>query len=467
MAAIVLAAVKRREDRKQERIDRQNAQLAGVSMHQGGPNAPRSTPVRPGSSRVSTIDAINELDNPYASRDSIQVEKDEKKPVKKEKKIKLPPIIEERKENARGLLAYQHVVYTWYNSSTIQIVVALLILVNFVVNAAEAQVPDEGDHPIFKGFEIFFTVIFTLELVLNLFAHWCGLFWASGWNWFDFIVVAISLLSLVFAGLPGVSTLRLMRAFRVFRLFKRLESLRKIIKALESAIPGCSNAFSIVILVNAIYSILGVEFFREHSPEYFRTFMASMLTMFQVMTGDSWAMAIARPIIDDWPHAAIFFVTYVLIANIMLVNVVIAVLLDKMVQPDSDSDSDEEDALDDDDEEDTDVSVDLQTEDDSYVTVETNSAMAVGAAAKWKAFSKKHAKDAVNFESLCMVVLRKTEALQLDMQNFRNDLANAKADLGRSELFQHLQANLASTTDEMTSLVKDYCAEMPLLPQAS
>lgn len=181
-------------------------------------------------------------------------------------------------------------------------------------------------------------------------------------------------------------------------------------------------------------------------------------------------MAIARPIIDDWPHAAIFFVTYVLIANIMLVNVVIAVLLDKMVQPDeSDSESDseeEEDGLYDNDEEETVAATNLPDE-EPFVTVEANSAMASSAAARWKTFTKKHAKDAVSFESLCMVVLRKTEALQLDMQNFRNDLANAKADLGRSDLFQHLQANLASTTDEMTSLLKDYCAEVPLLPQAS
>jgi len=155
-------------------------------------------------------------------------------------------------------------------------------------------------------------------------------------------VVIISLLTILFQGLPGISTLRLMRAFRVFRLFKRLASLRKILKALENAVPGCSNAFSIVILVNAIYSILGVEFFKDSdSAAYFKNFSVAMFTMFQVMTGDSWSEAIARPIIDQYPWAAIYFITYILIVGIVLINVVIAVLLEKMV----DSGEEEEEEL--------------------------------------------------------------------------------------------------------------------------
>lgn len=250
---------------------------------------------------------------------------------------------DELEKKRPAYLQYQPYVHAWYNSPGVQVIVAVLILINFVVNAAEAQVPTATGTAatIFKGFELAFTFIFTIELGLNMYAHWCWLFWSSGWNLFDFVVVFISLMSLSLEGLPGISTLRLMRAFRVFRLFKRLESLRRIIKALESAIPGCTNAFSIVILVNAIYSILGVEFFVEIEPYYFRNFASAMLTMFQVMTGDSWATAIARPIIDEYPIASVYFVSYILISNIMLVNVVIAVLLDKMVAPDEDDDDEE------------------------------------------------------------------------------------------------------------------------------
>jgi hypothetical protein len=46
-----------------------------------------------------------------------------------------------------------------------------------------------------------------------MYGSWWCLFWQSGWNWFDFIIVLISLISLVLSGLPGISVLRLFRAF--------------------------------------------------------------------------------------------------------------------------------------------------------------------------------------------------------------------------------------------------------------
>eukprot|EP00854_Cymbomonas_tetramitiformis_P007855 gene7855-9328_t len=220
-----------------------------------------------------------------------------------------------------------------YHGYTSQIVVAALIFFNFLVNIVESQIlPEEGSETadVFFGFEIFFTIVFTMELLTNMTANWFRAFWMSGWNLFDFVVVFISLLSMFLSNVSGIATLRLLRAFRVFRLFKRLESLRKIISGLEQAIPGCSNAFFILILITAIYAILGKDFFGEIHP-YFKVFSAAFFTLFQVMTGDSWAEAVARPIIDEYPHASLYFISYILITSVMLVNVVVAVLLEKIV----------------------------------------------------------------------------------------------------------------------------------------
>lgn len=148
------------------------------------------------------------------------------------------------------------------------------------------------------------------------------------------------MLAILGGDLPGIAVLRLLRAFRVFRLFKRLENLRKIIKALEESIPGVANAFMILILVMGIYGILGVEFFRnsfvhpvfgtEHN--YFENFLTSMFSLFQVMTGESWSEMIARPCIrKDGPLGSFYFVSYVLVTMFVLVNVVIAVLLEKLM----------------------------------------------------------------------------------------------------------------------------------------
>ena len=62
------------------------------------------------------------------------------------------------------------------------------------------------------------------------------------------------------------------------------------------------------------------------------------------MTGESWAEMVARPIMDEYASAALYFVSYILVTSIVLVNVVIAVLLEKMVDQDEEEDDDEGDA---------------------------------------------------------------------------------------------------------------------------
>jgi len=200
-------------------------------------------------------------------------------------------------------------------------------------------------------------MVFLVELMVNLYAHWFRAFW-TGWNIFDLIVVAVGMLSIVRAPLPGpLSMLRMLRAFRVFRLFKRIKSLNKIMMSLFKAIPGILNSALIMVLVMCIYSILGVQFFgkfgvdgtyrnsrnvtcsamtgREitYGEEYWGTFSASLLTNFQILTAESWGEVIARPIMSGDVSmkvgGAIYFVTYIIINAMILFNVVIAVLLDK------------------------------------------------------------------------------------------------------------------------------------------
>lgn len=70
--------------------------------------------------------------------------------------------------------------------------------------------------------------------------------------------------------------------------------------------------------------------------EYYGTFSRAMFTLFQVMTGESWSEAIARPLIFGYSQtdaivSGIFFVSFIIIAQFVLVNVVVAVLLDKFV----------------------------------------------------------------------------------------------------------------------------------------
>eukprot|EP00747_Dinoflagellata_sp_TGD_P147729 gnl/TRDRNA2_/TRDRNA2_176844_c1_seq8.p1 gnl/TRDRNA2_/TRDRNA2_176844_c1~~gnl/TRDRNA2_/TRDRNA2_176844_c1_seq8.p1 ORF type:complete len:470 (+),score=83.85 gnl/TRDRNA2_/TRDRNA2_176844_c1_seq8:60-1469(+) len=264
-----------------------------------------------------------------------------------------------RKSQKKAEALYLHVY--------VQVFVAGLIAANFLTNMIEKQIDPKGVlyEKEFRYFELGYNVAFTIELILNMYAFWWSRFWRSSWNIFDFVVVSIGIfMSLNLPLPPSLSLLRMMRAFRVFRLFKRVQSLNKIIVALLRAVPGVMNAFLIQAITMCIFSILAVEFYQNIGKvcdadgicgpcsneyitsrgdcigdEYFGSFLKSLYTFFQVLTGDSWSEAVARPIMwwMDQPvlafFTAMFFSCYILVAAVVLINVVVAVLLDKMGEP--------------------------------------------------------------------------------------------------------------------------------------
>jgi voltage-gated sodium channel len=129
---------------------------------------------------------------------------------------------------------------------------------NFCVSAAEVQVERESlfhsdgrptaTKQLLELLNTVFTVVFTVELLLNFFSQPIREFISNPWSVFDTIVVAMSLIVLGPLDFP----ISILRALRVVRLFGRLESSKKILAALSvSLIPMC-NAFFIMLIVAMI-----------------------------------------------------------------------------------------------------------------------------------------------------------------------------------------------------------------------
>lgn len=267
---------------------------------------------------------------------------------------------------------YQKPVGKFYKHTYTEVFVAVLIGGNFLSNLVAGTIDPAGTkyEAIWYGLELFFNIAFSIELGFNMYAFWLWEFWSSSWNVFDFVVVSIGILTTINVPLPGpFKMLRMMRAFRVFRLFKRVKSLRQIMENLAKALPGVFNAFVILVLVMAIYAILGVEFWldfgkggviqtqfddnvpymtsrqQEYGADYFGNFPKSLFTMFQVMTTESWCEAIARPLLmvpDTFTAVAtaIYFVTFSILCGIILVNVAVTALLEKFCEKEEDGDVD-------------------------------------------------------------------------------------------------------------------------------
>jgi len=261
-----------------------------------------------------------------------------------------------------GFCKYQKAVQAFYSGKKIQIVVAALIVLNFGVQCVSKQIDPYGDkyETIWHISEDFFNIMFLLELLVNMYGSWMRRFFLSKWNRFDCVVVLIGALDLCRVPLPGpLKLVRMLRAFRVFRLFGKVESIKKILIMIRRAIPGVVSAFILLFIVLCIYSVLSVDFFRNiHSDchaveppaptaitprgkcfgeDYFGNFLRALYTFFQVLTGESWSEAAVRPVIQYFENSvaetigiSIFFVSFFLINSIVLLNVVVAVLIEGM-----------------------------------------------------------------------------------------------------------------------------------------
>jgi len=90
-----------------------------------------------------------------------------------------------------------------------------------------------------------------------------------------------------------------------------------------------------------------------YGQEYYGTFFRALYTLFQVLTGESWSEAVVRPLLmgsdenstPPWV-VALFFVSFIVLTQIVLINVVVAVLLDKFVVAPDDEKKDEGDTAD-------------------------------------------------------------------------------------------------------------------------
>ncbi|OPZ02290.1 MAG: Ion transport protein [Alphaproteobacteria bacterium ADurb.BinA305] len=167
--------------------------------------------------------------------------------------------------------------------------------------------------------------MFVVELALKLFVYRLR-FFRSGWNVFDFTIVAITLAP---TG-EGLQVLRSLRILRALRLVSVVPSMRKVVNALLRAIPGMSSVLTLLLLVFYVAAVMSTKLFGASFPEWFGSIGESFYTLFQVMTLESWSMGIARPVMEAYPYAWIFFVLFILLTTFAVLNLFIAIVVDSM-----------------------------------------------------------------------------------------------------------------------------------------
>jgi len=132
------------------------------------------------------------------------------------------------------------------HSPRLQFSVFGLIVVNFLVNCLNFELlPEPGslDQAIFDWIDFVFTVLFTFDLVLNLWVTGLLAFLKSIFNLIDLMVVLLSWAAFLSPDLNNLSVLRLFRVARIIRLARRLKSLITLARSLSGAFLPMANTF--------------------------------------------------------------------------------------------------------------------------------------------------------------------------------------------------------------------------------
>lgn len=217
--------------------------------------------------------------------------------------------------------AHRLVTRPWFGKT-----ITALIILNAILLGVETWEPAKarfGD--VLAWLDNAILAVFVVEIALKITAYGAR-FFRSGWNWFDFTIVAISLVP----ASEAFKVLRSLRVLRVLRLLSATSSLRRVVESLFKAIPGMGAIVLVLGLLIYAFAVMSTHLFGEDFPERFGHLGASALTMFELMTLEGWSGEIVYPVAEVHPWAYAFFLPYIVIAAFAVLNLFIAIVTDSM-----------------------------------------------------------------------------------------------------------------------------------------
>nr|XP_009941400.1 PREDICTED: sodium channel protein type 5 subunit alpha-like [Opisthocomus hoazin] len=256
---------------------------------------------------------------------------------------------------------YQGFLFDIVTCQAFDVVIMILICLNMIAMMVETHGQSEMKTNILEKINILFVAVFTAECVLKLVAL-RQYYFSNAWNIFDIVVVTMSLIVLLLSGIGKAfarfvpttlfRVIRLARIGRILRLIRAARGIRTLLFALMMSLPALFNIGLLLFLVMFIYAIFGMANFAYVKMEdgiddmfNFQTFGNSMLCLFQITTSAGWD-GLLSPILNTGPPhcdpningtigecgkpaiGIIYFVSYIIVSFLIVVNMYIAVILE-------------------------------------------------------------------------------------------------------------------------------------------
>ena len=215
------------------------------------------------------------------------------------------------------------------NAPAFEYSIIALILINAALlgMGTSPRLVAEYGNLINLGYQIVLGV-FIVEALLKMIAlaPRSDRYFREGWNVFDFLIIVFSLIP---ATGQFATIARLARLLRVLRLISTIKHLRLIVEALMRSIPAVGHVMILMSVVLYIYAIIGYQLFNQHDPEHWGNLGISALTLFRVLTLESWTEIMYTAMLLH-PLAWLYFLSFVVVGTFVVINLFIAIIINNL-----------------------------------------------------------------------------------------------------------------------------------------
>ncbi|KFQ45505.1 Voltage-dependent L-type calcium channel subunit alpha-1S, partial [Nestor notabilis] len=388
--SLTLAQKAKAEERKRRKMSRYwQRSLSRKQREKKFPQQPRS---------VLGVDefasSVNEIKDPYPSADFPGDDEEDEPEIPlsprprplaelqlKEKAVPMPEASSFfifSPTNKFRMLCHRTVNATWFTNF-----ILLFILLSSISLAAEDPIRAESfRNQILGYFDIGFTSVFTVEIVLKMTAYGAflhkGSFCRNSFNILDLLVVAVSLISMGIesSAISVVKILRVLRVLRPLRAINRAKGLKHVVQCVFVAIKTIGNIVVVTTLLQFMFACIGVQLFKGkfyrctdpskltekecrgyfinyvdgdptqielqqrvwlHNNFHFNNVFSAMMSLFTVSTFEGWPellyMAIDTNAEDTGPiynyrvEIAMFFIIYIILIAFFMMNIFVGFVI--------------------------------------------------------------------------------------------------------------------------------------------
>ena len=222
----------------------------------------------------------------------------------------------------------------WFNW-----LITLIVAFNCVVLASAGYPSTSEEEKTLDDLNFVCTIIFTVEMVMKMFALGFKGYASEAFNVFDGFIVLISFVEMFLPNGAGISVFRSLRILRIAKLTASFQNFRRVITTIMSVIPELTNFFFLLLFFTFFFAVMGLHLFggtmsklEELPRSNYDSFSFSIMCTFQILTGENWNTLMFDVMETNGSFAVVYFVVVIVIGGFMMLNLFLAVLLLKTMR---------------------------------------------------------------------------------------------------------------------------------------